>query len=79
MTIYNGIYRHTDLILKEVLVCQKDNNQKTRESAKVLLTLFVKRLALEDLATRLEAALGQVSVCVCVFVYVHISYFQHQS
>ena len=49
------------MVLPQVLVCQKDNNQKTRESAKVLLGLFVKRMAFDDIAPRLEAVLGQTN------------------
>lgn len=47
-----------DTIFSEVLTCQKDANQKTRDSAKALLQLFVRRVTFADMMSRLLAAMG---------------------
>eukprot|EP00606_Chrysophyceae_sp_TOSAG23-5_P000419 GSChrysophyteH2.ASY1.ANO1.326.1 assembled CDS len=45
-----------DTIFSEVLLCQKDSNQKTRVQAKALIDVFVKRLTFHDIMSRLIAA-----------------------
>ena len=58
---YDSCYAHlvqaADAVFGESLICQKDANQKTRETAKNILSLLVLHLGLESSLTRLAAAL----------------------
>ena len=53
---YHALVSAVDTMFLEVLICQKDANQKTRLQAKVLIDIFVKRLSLDDMMSRLLAA-----------------------
>jgi len=55
---YRTFVAAADTIFNEVLACQKDANQKTRDSAKALLQLFVRRVTFSDLMSRLLVAMG---------------------
>ena len=54
---YMRLIEAADATFGEVLICQKDANQKTRESAKAILTLLILHLGLEPSLTRLASAI----------------------
>ena len=60
---YAQLVQAADAVFGESLICQKDANQKTRDTAKNILSLLVLHLGLEPSLTRLAAALvGETSV-----------------
>ena len=58
---YKGFLAASDTIFNEVLVCQKDANKKSRDSAKALIQIFVRRLTFDDMMTRLMLAMSSKS------------------
>ena len=54
---YSALKSAADAVYGEALICHKDANQKTRDAAKAVLSLFVDHLTVHDSLLRLSAAM----------------------